>query len=180
MRRAGGLSGNGPTCANQIPTDGDPCGAGLFCFASGTCSSGSCNAAPRDCSDQNPCTTDGCNEAADSCTHADNTLSCNDGDDCTGEDSCSAGTCSGTLKPECTTTTTTLLEILCGDANDDGVVTAGDALMALRTAVGTASCEPERCDFNGDSSITAGDALAILRVAVNLASTPKCPEADGM
>lgn len=46
------------------------CDDGLFCTVANTCSAGTCGGAmPRDCSDARSCTTDGCDEAADACTH---------------------------------------------------------------------------------------------------------------
>src|SRR5205085_6334827 len=106
-----------------------------------------------------------CNETDDNCLAPDvDGSSCNDGDACTTGDSCSSGLCSGT-NADCTATTTTLPEALCGDANDDGKITAGDALLTLRTAVGTASCLKPLCDYTGDNKVTAADALAILRRA---------------
>jgi hypothetical protein len=66
--------------------------------------------------------------------------------------------------------------ILCGDANSDGEITAGDALLALRAAVGAASCLKSLCDYTGDDQVTAADALAILRVAVGQVVPPNCPE----
>jgi len=118
-----------------------------------------------------------CNEVADNCFAPDpNGSDCNDGDACTADDSCSGGSCSGT-NAVCTTTTTTLPEALCGDANDDGTIAAGDALLTLRTAVGTASCLKTLCDYTGDGNVTVADALAILRVAVGQTVPPNCPDA---
>ncbi len=61
------------------------------------------------------------------------------------------------------------------DPASDGTITAGDALDALRIAVGLQpSFGPAQAqnyiaaDFNGDGRVTAGDALDILRVAVGL------------
>ncbi len=65
---------------------------------------------------------------------------------------------------------------LCGDANADESVTAPDALAALRTSVGSATCVLWLCDFNGVGGITAADALAILRAAVGQPTTPNCPQ----
>jgi len=56
--------------------------------------------------------------------------------------------------------------IACGDANEDGTVTAADALTALRVAVGTATCEVCRCDTDTSGTVSAADALMILGVAV--------------
>jgi hypothetical protein len=57
-------------------------------------------------------------------------------------------------------------DVLKGDANRDGLVTAVDALMTLRTAVGSDTCPLEICDVDSSGAITAPDALLILRVAV--------------
>jgi hypothetical protein len=63
----------------------------------------------------------------------------------------------------------------CGDANADGKVTATDALLALRAAVGTAACDATRCDYDDSLAITATDALEILRASVGDPTTPNCP-----
>jgi len=86
-----------------------------------------------------------------------------------------------TLPPTTTTTlavtTTTQVEnSICGDANSDGNVTAPDALLALKTAVGSGTCGLERCDYNGDGDVSASDALAILKKAVGQPIPPMCPE----
>ena len=65
---------------------------------------------------------------------------------------------------------------LCGDASNDGVVVADDALAALRAAVNKdGSCPLARCDINGDGLVQASDALGILRLAVGLAVALNCP-----
>jgi len=64
---------------------------------------------------------------------------------------------------------------VCGDANDDGAVTATDALVALNAAVGLAVCEPARCDTDDSGAITASDALAILNAAVGILVVLSCP-----
>jgi len=64
---------------------------------------------------------------------------------------------------------------VCGDANHDGKIAAGDALIALKVAVGDGTCIIERCDFNGDMEVKAGDALAILKTAVGQETSPQCP-----
>ncbi|HXC53544.1 MAG TPA: dockerin type I domain-containing protein [Candidatus Limnocylindrales bacterium] len=74
------------------------------------------------------------------------------------------------------TTSTTLVPVsICGDANQDLEITSTDALIALKTAVSTASCPLERCDYNGSGEVTATDALAILKVAVGQPIVPMCP-----
>ena len=54
-----------------------------------------CSAA--NCNDSNPCTDDVC--GANGCTHSNNTAACSDGDACTQDDACSAGACTGKIKP---------------------------------------------------------------------------------
>jgi kumamolisin len=65
----------------------------------------------------------------------------------------------------------------CGDATGDKGITASDALIALRTAVGSDTCAPCLCDANTSNSVTASDALAILRHAVGHPVTLNCPAA---
>lgn len=51
----------------------------------------------------------------------------------------------------------------------------GDALFALRGAVGALACEPCRCDADGSGNVRTSDALAILKFAVGLDVILKCP-----
>jgi hypothetical protein len=74
-----------------------------------------------------------------------------------------------------TTTTTLGGTVECSDANEDGKITATDALAALRTAVGTSTCAPCRCDTDDSGAINASDALRILRKAVGQQVTFTCP-----
>ena len=65
---------------------------------------------------------------------------------------------------------------VCGDVvNDDGVVTATDALSILARAVGGGHCEPCLCDATNDGVVTATDALAALRGAVGQTGNLNCP-----
>lgn len=74
-----------------------------------------------------------------------------------------------------TTTSTTMPTPLCGDLNEDGNLTARDALATLKAGVGDGGCPLWLCDWNGSGAITAADALAVLKAAVGIAGTPKCP-----
>lgn len=56
----------------------------------------------------------------------------------------------------------------CGDPAAPVGITASDALLVLRTAVGIASCLACTCDVDGSGSIVATDSLAVLRRAVGL------------
>lgn len=64
------------------------------------------------------------------------------------------------------TTTTTLPAEICGDGDGNGKVLASDALLALRTAVGSGGCASCLCDVDSSGQVSASDALAILRKAV--------------
>jgi hypothetical protein len=58
-----------------------------------------------------------------------------------------------------------------GDANGDGNVNAGDAVVVLRYAVHLGSFNSDqlsRADVNGDGVVNAGDAVILLRRAVHL------------
>ena len=66
----------------------------------------------------------------------------------------------------------------CGDFNNDGVVTATDALAILRAAVGSSECLPCVCDVDMSGAFTATDALAALQHAVGVLANLNCQE-DG-
>lgn len=74
-----------------------------------------------------------------------------------------------------TPTVVTPVAGLCGDATGDGKVTAADALLTLKTAVGSATCAPSACDANGSGGISAADALLILKAAVGTPVELNCP-----
>jgi hypothetical protein len=54
---------------------------------------------------------------------------------------------------------------VCGDANSDDRVSATDALITLKTAVGILGCADYLCDVDRSGTTTASDALAILKHA---------------
>jgi hypothetical protein len=79
----------------QACDDGDACSLNDHCADDGTCLG-----QPRDCGDQNPCSTDACDPATGLCTHApDSGTACDDGNPCTIEDSCAIGVCQGEVLP---------------------------------------------------------------------------------
>ena len=62
-------------------------------------------------------------------------------------------------------------DVLKGDMDNDGEITVGDALIALRIAARLQNAAAEQLvvgDVDGDDEITVGDALKILRVAARL------------
>ena len=56
--------------------------------------------------------------------------------------------------------------IVKGDADGDGKVTAADARLILRAAVGLEEVDLERGDIDGDGKITSSDARSALRISV--------------
>jgi hypothetical protein len=81
---------------------------------------------------------------------------------------------SGSTTTTSTTTTTLSGTPLCGDGNDDGNVTATDALFALNTSVGSGSCALCRCDVDSSGGVTATDALRLLNAAVGVPVSLNC------
>ncbi|MBI5506252.1 MAG: hypothetical protein HY899_15760 [Deltaproteobacteria bacterium] len=162
--------------------DAAACDDGVFCNGEELCSTvaGCVAGAARDCSDALACSIDTCNEDAAACQHAGDDAACEDGDECT-TNSCSLT--EGCVKefsglPGCvTTTTTTLPAVMCGDATGDGAIKASDALLTLRSAVGSSTCDPTACDVNDSGVVTASDALAILKAAVGQTVELHCPSA---
>jgi hypothetical protein len=63
----------------------------------------------------------------------------------------------------------------CGDANNDKKISTADALVILRTAVGTGTCAAAICNVNGLGGVTTGDALIVLRKAVGQNVVFACP-----
>ncbi len=84
-------------CLTQTAADGSACDTGDACLQAGSCSSGSCVAAKKDCDDGEVCTVDACETATGACTHdpkAQDGAPCDaDGDACSNSDSCSGGLC---------------------------------------------------------------------------------------
>jgi hypothetical protein len=62
----------------------------------------------------------------------------------------------------------------CGDATQDGGLSASDALFALNVSVGLGSCIETLCDVNGSGTTTSTDALAILNAGVGLPVETAC------
>ena len=124
-------------CDATDKADGVSCDDESFCTEPDQCAAGACAGTPKACDDSDPGTTDVCNEELDMCVNTpkcsdaaceakvDNPCakgecsatwecvevpisgSCNDGNECTLDDQCSSGACSGTQKscddaPTCT------------------------------------------------------------------------------
>jgi cysteine-rich repeat protein len=65
----------------------------------------------------------------------------------------------------------------CASSTDGGGLTASDALVVLKKAVGRrVRCPKKRCDLNDDGQVTSTDALRALRVAVGTLAADDCEE----
>ena len=56
-----------------------------------------------------------------------------------------------------------------GDVNEDGKLTAGDALLAFKSVLGSTtltSCQESHADVNGNGKVTAADALCIFKAVL--------------
>ena len=60
-------------------------------------------------------------------------------------------------------------------AGGSNLVKASDALVVLRTAVGSATCETCVCDVDGSGTVSATDALVTLKIAVGQSIALACP-----
>jgi hypothetical protein len=80
-----------------------PCSDGSECTTNDACSGGSCVGGPApDCEDNNVCTDDSCNPSTPGgCVLANNTAPCNDGSDCTVNDTCGGGACAPGVAANC-------------------------------------------------------------------------------
>ena len=115
------------------------CDDGDECTVADTCVNGDCAGAPRNCDDQNLCTTDSCNSAVPGgCVYANNDLPCDDSDVCTLGDTCMKGSCVAGLgklfcsdaeactKDECDSLTGCSHTPLVGACEDGNLCTVGD------------------------------------------------------
>ena len=74
------------------------CDDSLFCTVDDRCAGSVCVGAARNCSDDNACTDDPCDEDLNQCLHVDNTIACDDDLFCTVDDRCVGGVCVGAAR----------------------------------------------------------------------------------
>ena len=87
-------------CKQTPMNNNEPCEDGSFCTVNDGCHAGVCTGEDRDCSDENVCTDDTCNEITDACDSVNNAAPCDDGQFCTINDTCSEGACT-VSEPNC-------------------------------------------------------------------------------
>lgn len=92
----GGVCENTPRGEGETCEDGNPCTTGEECDAGGACVGGVLN----DCDDENVCTFDSCHPVI-GCLHLFADGACDDGAECTLNDTCVAGQCFGVKTNTC-------------------------------------------------------------------------------
>jgi cysteine-rich repeat protein len=81
------------TCNFQ--PSGTSCEDGNICTLDDVCDGeNTCGGTPDTCDDENPCTTDSCDESS-GCQNVNNSDPCDDGNACTTSDTCGGGSCNG-------------------------------------------------------------------------------------
>jgi cysteine-rich repeat protein len=119
------------------------------------------------CDDGNRIDTDACIEGCVAAT-------CGDGYVEAGVEECDDAADNNDANPEGCTSTCELPDV-CGDADDNGLVTATDAKIILDVATGVSTtCARSRCAVDGSADVTASDARAVLASAVGLDSDLSC------
>jgi len=117
--------------------------------------------AAADCADGDPCTDDLCQ--AGTCTHPDNTASCDDADPCTTADVCRAGTCAGAAL-DCAPMSDTCGVAACNPATgtcerapvDDGTPCNDTNACTVQDACAAGTCRgrPKDCTGFGNACTT--------------------------
>ena len=145
-------------CVAQPLGDAANCDDGDACNGVALCKGGVCvNGAIPGCNDANPCTNDSCS-AQIGCTHAINAAPCSDGNACTRQDACVAGSCVGLAlicndDQPCTADTCDL-QAGCVYAPSAGNCDDGDACTQKDAcAQGTCVGQPETCDDGSPCTI---------------------------
>ena len=91
-------------CSYIAGNETGPCDDGVGCTISDVCKKGKCIAEfANGCDDEDACTVDSCDKAADKCVHVPGVdgIACDDGDLCTFGDACKAGLCVPKTKTDC-------------------------------------------------------------------------------
>lgn len=166
-------AGEPETCDDQNPCTIDVCHEVAGCQhlpTNNPCCSGQVSL----CDDGDPCTTDICDASTAECSYTLNTASCDDGNACTEDDTCDAGTCSGTTLScddgnSCTTDTCNINQgCLHAPQNtglcDDGLAcSTGDTCSAGVCVADTTQClcTPTFTDAAKVTALSLGNGTAV-------------------
>jgi hypothetical protein len=140
--------------------DGNACTIGDQCSVSGVCLAGNVT---LDCNDGNPCTTDSCDKAVvTGCVHAPlNGVACDDNNQYTASDVCSAGVCKG-------------IQIACDDGNkctlDSGSLPKNCTFTDIVCDDGN-SCTNNTCDPKTGACVSLPNVVTTACDDMNLCTT---------
>ena len=152
-----------PDATSSTCVEGAGCNDGEACTMDDTCIDNECIGTLLDCTDNNPCTDDGCDAMARTCLYAaiKEGEPCDDGDACTAQTGCLAGKCTGESKDcadgelctwdGCDPKTGECLHQQGDKACDDGSVCTADSCDPVKgcshtTAAQGAPCPGGVCD----------------------------------
>ncbi|HUU03248.1 MAG TPA: S8 family serine peptidase [Myxococcota bacterium] len=157
------------------------CNDGNACTLADQCSGGTCTGSAKDCSDGNVCTNDSCNPSNGNCTHNNNTATCDDGDACTINDSCSGGLCAGSAKDcsdanVCTDDSCNPSNGNCTHSNNNAACDDGD-LCTTDDSCSAGSCSGTAIDCD-DSNACTDDSCDIANGCINTPNNAACDDAD--
>ncbi|MEY3014364.1 MAG: extracellular matrix protein [Pseudomonadota bacterium] len=176
--------------------EGQGCNDGNPCTTGEKCQTDNCTGKPTECDDLNPCTADSCDKSK-GCIHTNVPGPCTDGNECTEQDSCDEGKCKGKITDEtvkcndnndCTKDTCDPIKgcqnapqtgSSCDDANG---CTVGDSCDGgvCKSGTNTCSCTADSdCTANDDGNLCNGtlfcDKSALpYQCKVNPATIVKC------
>ena len=124
-----------------------PCNDGDECTLDEVCAQSICGGGfPKNCNDNNPCTDDSCHPAT-GCLNANNSVLCDDGDECTAGDTCTNGFCVG---PE---------TVICDDLNQCTEDSCSPATGCDYAPLDAVPCTDNSLCTDGDSCV-AGQCIA--------------------
>ena len=185
-----------PSCGNEIVDSGEACDGGACCTDECTFlpAETTCRAGVNQCDPAEQCT--GSSSTCPSDFRSPNGTECVDTNVCTTGDVCVFGICRGVdlncgdneldqiCNEQCDDgntadgdgcSATCRFQQVCGDANDDGEITASDAQRILQRAVDLdVDCPDTVCDVDGTGAVTTADALRTLRRSVGLPVQMSC------
>ena len=171
------------TCStDEECSDGNPCNGAEYCGTDAHCTAGT----PIDCSDAFACTTDHCNPLDGTCLHTPDDGVCDDGDRCTGLETCrvDAGCVPGTPvdcddRLDCTTDSCDPATGVCAHAPSDARCDDGVFCNGVETCSATVGCVAGAAPDCGDGVVCTVDAChPVLDRCTHSPNDARCDDAQ--
>ncbi len=171
------------TCStDEECSDGNPCNGAEYCGTDAHCTAGT----PIDCSDAFACTTDHCNPLDGTCLHTPDDGVCDDGDRCTGLETCrvDAGCVPGTPvdcddRLDCTTDSCDPATGVCAHAPSDARCADGVFCNGVETCSATVGCVAGAAPDCGDGVVCTVDAChPVLDRCTHSPNDARCDDAQ--